>query len=389
MVHWIGTEAGPVLSEINDRFHKEYPNIDVQVEYAPVDQYQSIIRSRFVSGSAPDLLGVFPGKWQEPFVQAGYLMDLSGSSWASRLDEDAKTMMATQGKLYGMPMNRNAIGVLYDKKAFRRMGLAIPHNWTQFLALCDSIKRQGRVPIALGLKDQWVTQIIPFAMAPSAIYRDRPRFDREMYVGAASFSDSPWRKMLLDYMDLADRGYFNRDYMGTTYEQMVQMLATGSAAMMIMGNWSLVPIKLMNPDMEIGMFPLPYTDGSRPTWLSSSVSIGIGASSSTPYPAEVRKYLDFLSRPEINRLFVEKTNSFSVFKDVMPALSDTLQEIEPALKKGTYPFLDQNWPPGVQDQLFQAVQRLMAEDKNESVDDALAGLDRVFQAHRQEVHPAP
>ncbi|HZG85526.1 hypothetical protein [Paenibacillus sp.] len=47
MVHWIETKSGTVVSEINERFQKEYPNIEVLVEYAPVDHYQSIIRSRF------------------------------------------------------------------------------------------------------------------------------------------------------------------------------------------------------------------------------------------------------------------------------------------------------------------------------------------------------
>ncbi|MFC5468504.1 ABC transporter substrate-binding protein [Cohnella suwonensis] len=379
MVHWFGTEAGPVVSEINERFHREYPNISVEVEYAPVDQYQSIIRSRFVAGGAPDLLGVFPGKWQEPFAEAGFLMDLSGSDWADRLKPDARNTMTTGGKLYAMPVNRNAIGVLYDKGFFERTGLDIPRTWNEFLSLCETIKRKGRVPIALGLKDQWVTQIIPYAMAPSAIYRDHPDFDARMYAGKASFSDSPWRAMLEDYARLEKNGYFNEGFLGTTYDQMVQMLATGKAAMMVMGNWSLGPILLTNPNAEIGMFPLPYGDADKPYWVSSGVSIGIGVSRTTPYPEEAKKYLAFWSRPEVNTLFLEGTKSFSVYRDVNPALDPALAEIEPAIRAGTYPFLDQNWPPGMQDKLFQVLQNWMAGGGKYSVGKALSELDKTFE----------
>ena len=379
MVHWIGTEAGPVVSEINERFHQEYPNITVQVEYAPVDQYQSIIRSRFVAGGAPDLLGVFPGKWQEPFAEAGFLMDLSGSDWADRLQQGARKTMTSNGKLYAMPVNRNAIGVMYDKKLFHEWGLKVPQTWDEFLSLCETIKHKGLVPIALGLKDQWVTQIIPYAMAPSAIYRDHPGFDAEMYAGKASFSNSPWQNMLEDYAGLEKRGYFNEGFLGTTYDQMVQMLATGKAAMMVMGNWSLSPIQLTNPSADIGMFPLPYGDTGKPVWVSSGVSIGIGASSSTPYPEEVRKYLAFWGRPDINTMFLENTKSFSVYKDVKPVLDPALAEIEPAFQAGTYPFLDQNWPSGVQDTLFQVLQNWMAAGGSYSVNKALSELDKAFE----------
>ncbi|NOU77479.1 extracellular solute-binding protein [Paenibacillus sp. LMG 31459] len=378
MVHWIGTEAGPVVSEINERFHQAYPNITIQVEYAPVDQYQSLIRSRFVAGGAPDLLGIFPGTWKDPFTQAGYLMNLSGSKWESRLQDDALKIMKTGDKLYAMPINRNVIGVMYDKKLFRLKGFTIPKSWDEFLGLCEKIKLNGITPIALGIKDQWVTQIIPFSMAASAIYPKQPDFDKELYEGKASFSNSSWKQILTDYVKLDQKEYFNKNYLATTYDQMVQMLATGQAAMMIMGNWSLGPIKLTNPLAEIGIFPLPYVEKDQTIGLSSGVSIGIGISSSTPYPEEAKKYLDFWSQPEINALFLEKTYSFSVYKDVHPLLSPALIEIDTAFRGPVFPFPDQNWPPGVQYTLFQSVQNVMAKEKGLTIDEVVSELDRVF-----------
>ncbi|MBY9080726.1 extracellular solute-binding protein [Paenibacillus sp. HN-1] len=386
MVHWIGTEAGPVVSEINERFHQKYPNITIQVEYAPVDQYQSLIRSRFVAGGAPDLVGIFPGTWKDPFVQAGYLMDLSGSPWESRLQDDALKIMETGGKLYAMPINRNVIGVLYDKQLFRSEGYTIPKSWDEFLALCEKIKHSGVTPLALGIKDQWVTQIIPFAMAASSIYLEDPGFDKELYEGQASFSSSAWKQIFKDYMSLKQKGYFNEGYIGTTYDQMVQMLAKGQAAMMIMGNWSLGPIELTNPKAEIGMFPLPYVQKDEPIGTSSGVSIGIGISSSTSYPEEAQKYLDFWSEPEINALFLERTHSFSVYKDIHPELVPAQREIEPAFQGSTYSFPDQNWPPGVQNTLFQSVQNILTREGEHTIDQALGELDRAYAQNKSKLY---
>ena len=140
MLHFMEAEAGPSLKDINKRFHEKYPNITIEYENAPVDQYQTLIRTRLASGDAPDIIGVFPGTWKDPFVKAGYLMDLSDRPWVSRLQDGAKNMESKDGKVYGLPLDQNAIGVIYNKKILKDLGLSIPKTWDEFLQVSDKIK---------------------------------------------------------------------------------------------------------------------------------------------------------------------------------------------------------------------------------------------------------
>ncbi|OCT15084.1 hypothetical protein A8709_13305 [Paenibacillus pectinilyticus] len=389
MYHWMGTEAGTAVTRINELFHKEYPNISIQYENAPVDQYQGVIKTRFVSGDAPDLIGVFPGTWKDPFVKSGYLMDLTDSTWSAKLEDKARSTMMTGGKLYAMPVDQNAIGVIYNKKVFKDLKLTIPKSWDEFLEMCEAIKVSGLTPLALGTKDMWVTQIIPLAMAPSAIYHDQPDFDRSMYQGKSSFSRSAWSKMLKDYGELNKRGFFNKGTLGVTYDQMIHLFATEKTAMMIMGTWALKPIQLENPDLEVGMFPLPYTDKGKDAWVSSGVSIGIGASSTTKYPDAVKKYLEFWAKPEINAMFLKEANAFTTFKDVDVELNPAQKEIASYLSNGTYSFLDQKWPPGVQDTLFQGIQNLLINSENSPIQEILKNLDEVFNKNKSSIEVIP
>ncbi|MFC5468503.1 ABC transporter substrate-binding protein [Cohnella suwonensis] len=379
MLHFMEAEAGPTLKEINKRFHEKYPNITIEYENAPVDQYQTLIRTRFASGDAPDLLGVLPGTWKAPFVQSGYLMDLSDRPWVSRLQQGAKDMESTDGKVYALPLDQNAIGVIYNKKIFTDQGLAIPQNWDEFLALSEKLKASGVTPLAIGNKDLWVTQIIPFAMAPSAIYRDTPNFDQDMYDGKATFAGSAWTKMMEDYIALNDKGYFNKGVLGTSYDQSVQLMATGKAAMMVMGNWALPAILGVNKDADLGMFPLPYAEAGKPVYVSSAIALGIGASAKTEHPDEVKKYIDFWAEPENNELLLKQAQAFPVFTDVNPDLSPTLKELVPYLNVGTYNFLDQKWPQGVQDTMFTGIQNVLVDGgKSYSIDKMLKEMDKVF-----------
>ncbi|MBY9080725.1 extracellular solute-binding protein [Paenibacillus sp. HN-1] len=379
MLHFMEAEAGPTLKEINKRFHEKYPNITIEYENAPVDQYQTLIRTRFASGDAPDLLGVFPGTWKKPFVESGYLMDLSDRPWVSRLQEGAKEMESQDGKVYALPLDQNAIGVVYNKKIFSDLGLSIPQNWDEFLALCEKLKAEKITPLAIGNKDLWVTQLIPYAMAPSAIYRDNPAFDQEMYEGKATFADSAWTKIMQDYVMLDEKGYFNKGVLGTSYDQMVQLMATGKAGMMVMGNWALPAVLAVNPDVDLGMFPLPYAAPGEKVLVSSAIALGIGASAKTEHPEEVKKYIDFWAEPENNELLLKQAQAFPVFTDVNPDLGATLKELLPYLNAGTYSFLDQNWPQGVQETMFTGIQKVLVDGgKTYPIDNMLKDMDKVF-----------
>jgi raffinose/stachyose/melibiose transport system substrate-binding protein len=379
MFHFLEAEAGPTLKDINKRFHEKYPNITIEYENAPTDQYETTIKTRFASGDAPDIVGIFPGTKKDPFVKAGYLMDLSDRPWVSRLQQGAKDMESKDGKVYGLPLDQNAIGVIYNKKIFKDLNLAIPKSWDEFLKVADTIKAAKIIPLALGNKDLWVTQIIPYAMAPTAIYRDAPTFDKDMYDGKTTFLNSPWKKMMEDYVMLDARGYFNKGNLGTSYDQMVQLMATGKAAMEIMGNWGLPPIVAANPQADLGMFPLPYAEPGKKIWVSSAIALGLGISASTKHPNEAKLYLDFWAQADNNAQLLTQAKSFPVFKDVNPNLDPTLKELVPFLNVGTYNFLDQNWPAGVQDTMFKDIQNVLADGgKSFPIDSMLKDMDKVF-----------
>src|SRR5215472_1207594 len=81
--HWIGTDAGPVVAEINKRFHAAYPNITVQFSSNATDQYETVLKARLAGGDAPDLFGVYPGVKFYPYAKAGYIADLSNEPWVA------------------------------------------------------------------------------------------------------------------------------------------------------------------------------------------------------------------------------------------------------------------------------------------------------------------
>jgi raffinose/stachyose/melibiose transport system substrate-binding protein len=383
--HWIGVDAGPVVAEINKRFHAENPNITVQFSSISTDQYETVLKARLAGGDAPDLFGVYPGVKFYPYAKAGYLADLSNEPWVARVLPGAKRVITyTDGKVYTLPLDENVIGVTYNKQIFSQHGLSVPTSWADFVAVCEKLKSAGVTPLALGIKDQWVDQLIPYAMAPSAIYRENIDFDKQLLTGASTFSHSAWTSMMKDYLDLNAHGYFNQGPLGTTYVQTTQLIAAGKAAMVVNGNWILAPIRQLNPNLQLGMFPLPYVQAGQPIWISSAVGTTTAISATTKHPVEARKYLQFWARPDIMGLYLKEKIAYSSFTDISnPALDPAAQEMVAPLKVGAYNFLDQNWPVGVQNVMLKDIQGVFAGSM--SIPQMLQDMDTAYQQNKGQI----
>ena len=362
------------LPDINARFTEQNPNIKINIESVPADKYDGLLKTRLASGDAPDLFGIYAGKKNEQYVDAGHLMDLSDQPWVNRMSPLAKKAVSVKGEVIGLPRSLSTIGVIYNKKVFNELNLDVPQNWDDFLMVNQAIKDSGKIPIAIGLKDLFVSQLVAYAMAPSAIYRENPDFDYQMEEGKQTFVGSAWEQMLTDYQDLNNKGYFNDSILGTGLDGMLQMMSTEEAAMIVAIGGYVKQLRSMNPDLELGMFPLPYAKTGEEVWVSANVAGFAGVSSQTKHPEEAKKYLAFLAEPENYKLILGEGGS--AFTDVESVMDPAQMEMLPYMEVGTYQWLDAGWPSTVQPTLFNSIQELFIG--NNSIEDLLKKLDEAF-----------
>lgn len=382
--HWIGADAGPTVQKIDQMFEAAYPNIHIQFTTAPTDQYQTVIKTRLAAGDAPDVFGVFPGAWLGTYgAKPGNLLDLSSEPWVAHLNSGAKGVSTYNGKVYALPMSQNVIGVIYNKDLFAQVGATVPTNWDEFLAVCQKFKDAGITPLALGIKDQWVDQLIPYAMAPTSIYQSDPTFDADMYAGKTTFANSPWTQMMQDYLSLNQKDFFNSGGLGTTYQQTQDLLVAGKAAMVVNGNWMLAPLEQADAALKLGMFPLPYNKAGQKPWVSASVGEEMGIFAKTKHPTEAKEFVAFWARPDIMKLYLDGKKAFPAQNNVTPDLDPAAAEMLPALNAGSYNFLDQKWPTGVQDVMLKDIQSVFGGTM--TINQMLADMDAAFAANKGSV----
>ena len=80
------------------------------------------------------------------------------------------------------------------------------------------------------------------------------------------------------------------------------VFAKGEAAMMLQGNWSILQIRELNPDIKMGMFPLPISDNAEDLLFPKQYGFVINVLADTDKDPEkadaINKFMEFFLNPE-------------------------------------------------------------------------------------------
>lgn len=364
---------------------KAYGKVTFNASYAPTDQVQTSVRTQLGAGNAPDIHVVYPGNGSAmsmaQIADANLLADLSDQAWTKKIPENFKPAFQKDGKTYIYSAGSSVIGAVYNKKVFAEAGITtLPTTWPEFLAVCETLKQKGKVPIALGAQTPWVTQLITYALVPSTVYVKDPDFDKQMADGTASFADSGWVDALEMYLDLQKRGYFNDNVNGTTFEQQTSMVATGEAAMAIQVSAVLPDFrKAADNSDDLSMFPVPGAQTADEVWIAAGIVVGLGVSARSKKLADAKKFIEFLGEQKNINAWAEAVACVPLVKDANSKIDPVLDSFLPYLEGNkAVPFMDQAWPNAeVQPAHFAVVQELLGGET--TIPQALAKLDQTYR----------
>jgi raffinose/stachyose/melibiose transport system substrate-binding protein len=62
---------------------------------------------------------------------------------------------ADDGKVWLFPESFNDEFFFYRKDIFAKYNLNAPTNWDEFLQVCDTLKKNGEIPVVIAGAEQW------------------------------------------------------------------------------------------------------------------------------------------------------------------------------------------------------------------------------------------
>ncbi|WP_328222170.1 MULTISPECIES: ABC transporter substrate-binding protein [unclassified Streptomyces] len=354
------------VEDVVKAFEKANPGVKVRYTTSGADQYQQQIRTQLSSGTAPDVMSVWPGNGNPGatyvLAEPGYLRDLSDRPWAAELPDAMKSVAQYEGKTYTAVFGQNGIGAVYNEQAVAKSGLTPPDTWTELLDFCKAAKAKGTPAFALGNQDNWVTQLVAYALVATTVYGEDRDFDKKMQAGDATFAKSPWATALDKYVTMEKTGCFQKNPLGTTYEASQQLAATGRTLGIVQGNWVIALLKQKNPKGTFTLKALPATDDPSETLIPAAAGAGYGVNAKARNEELALRFVDFVMSPEGMNTFVEKQGGLPSLPDTGFAADPSLAELSEFIGSDrTVPFMDQLWPnPKVQQTMLSGLQEIFS-----------------------------
>jgi raffinose/stachyose/melibiose transport system substrate-binding protein len=314
-VSFLGTTTNkPQWDVMIANFERVYPDINVEPTYVPSNQYGALLLTQLQSGGGPDLMQVLAGatsNWGAfPLGFQGKLLDLTGSPWVKRMYPGFAKWVSVKRRIYGAPTGYGTSGLMYNKDLFKQLGLTVPKTFPQLLSTCQKIKDAGKIPIVLGLADAVPNTLLSLVMT-TFVYGQDPNWTLERIQKKTTFASSKeWQRALQAVVQLKD-SCIQPNAAAMVRSQAYATFARGDAVMYPAFASEHGVVKLINPNLQLGDFPLP-ADAAKDSVASYTTAQNIlVANKATKSPKEAKLFIDFTMRPKQNALFAKVGSVFS------------------------------------------------------------------------------
>lgn len=378
---WSGDE---VMAALVEEFKKENPGVTVELSGLPWPQILTTINTQLTSGTAADVVVVFPGNGNpitaQTLAKGNYLQDLSAQSWVSKFSDVNKKVMGANGKILMVSNNFTIIPATYNTKALAAVGKKAPTTWTEVMELCTAATAKGKVAFALAGLAGGTYNYFPYALTSTLVDGPNPDFAAQQAAGQVSFSNSPWTDALTKYSDMVNAGCFTKDATGTSLEVAQGQVAKGDAVGIVTVSNQIGDIQKAAPSgSTFETAALPATDDPSQTVLPVGLGAGYGVNAKGNVEL-ANKFMEFyMSEKGLNIAL----KSGSIFPTVpvagftpIPTLTGVAEQVQGG-KTAAFP--DQTWPNSNVNKVYgDQVQKLIGGKT--TVQDALAAMDAAYSA---------
>ncbi|MGQ9456395.1 MAG: ABC transporter substrate-binding protein [Armatimonadota bacterium] len=145
---WEGPEGLASLTKLPERYKKLHPNIQVEIQQVPGNQYYQRLKIQFAAGVAPDIMQMAYDQLPS-FAERNTLEPLDRLIKRDRFPVDEMftqliPALKYKGKFYGLPRGWTTFVLYYNRDMFREARVPFPREgwtWDDFLYACKKITR--------------------------------------------------------------------------------------------------------------------------------------------------------------------------------------------------------------------------------------------------------
>ena len=308
----------PAESDAADAIYKsftdQHPNVTIKRESFSTDQMRQTINTALASGTGPDIIFYDAGPgYAGVLANAGLVSPLDQYAtqygWNDKINAQSLEATSLNGKLYGVPLQVDLIGMYYNQDLLTKEGWQAPKTVADLKTLCTEAAKKGYTPMAFSDKEGWEA-FHQFSMTANAmigpdamralLYQNQGKWNTpEMITAIKTY-----------FVDLKDAGCYTKDANALTYDDASSLFYTGQSILDTTGSWLANNIEANMPDQNVGFVPFPAIDGAKGQYWISGVGSAFYISATSQHQTEAAQFIDSLFSPDSVKQWIEKAGFY-------------------------------------------------------------------------------
>ena len=295
-LRWINyqIELNDLVLELGELYTEETPGVKIDNEILG-EAYADTVRSRAAGDGF--IADIFTTRGYSGMLEySDFMMDLSNEPFVNDMVDGIKPGLSSEdGKVLGFPYQMSGWGIIYNKAIFRENNIAVPTTFEELREVSKALKAKGITPFINQFKDAWmIGHLIGTGIVNIPNYAD---YIKAVENGEKSLTDSPAMQRNLELFDLAIE--FGQDNpLDAGWNEATTMMAQEKGAMFLEGIWVYDSIVAINPDIELGMMPVPYSNDASENTIYADFNGLWNVQKDTKYPEEAKAFLHWLYSSE-------------------------------------------------------------------------------------------
>ncbi|MBN2472409.1 MAG: carbohydrate ABC transporter substrate-binding protein [Anaerolineae bacterium] len=304
------------------------PDRPVQHSIVAHEDFKQAIRAYLTADPAPDVMTWFAGNRARFFIDRGLIADLSDMWAANGFDESYapgfEALATVDGAQYFLPTSYYWWAIYYRPSIFEEVGIeAVPETWDELLATCDVLNEAGKIPFTIGTRYRW-TAAAWFDYINMRV--NGPEFHINLMLLEESYTDERVARVFEYWNQLFEHNCFIEDPAAYTWQDALDFMAQGDAAMYLMGGFitDSYPDEL---EEDLDFFRFPIIDPEMPVGEDAPTD-GFFMAAGARNLEGGKDFLAFLGSQEVQQMAFEEMGRLPTRTDV------DISSATPAVQKG-------------------------------------------------------
>jgi len=304
LTYWGLWEPNGVLDEVIQTYQSQNPGIKIDYRVQSHKDYRERLQTAIASGNGPDIFR-YHASWV-PMLGTDLAVlpasVMSASEFKETFYPSAAQMLQIDGKIVGLPVMYEGLGLYYNKDILQTAGVEPPSTWAELKKLAtelsvpaDKNARKGgnitRGGLAIGNTENvdHFSDILALLILQNGGDPAEPAYTevRDALVFYSNFvtEDAVWNSSL---------------------PNSTVAFAKGDAAMMFAPTWRAHEVKELNPSLNFAVAPVPQLSDEHIAWANYWAE---GVNEKSKNKQEAWKFLKYMTSADVmKKLYAAQSN---------------------------------------------------------------------------------